>query len=171
MAEDASLPCDLDGDDDCDSVDLELFNRALGTCANDPNYHPAADDDGDGCVDSSDREYLFTDDDADGAPNDADQSPDSELGATVVIDSCDSGVTNTLLSTGCTISDLIAQCVEGASNHGKLVSCVAHLTNDLKKDGLITGQQKGAIQSCAAQADIPKKGGELGLESIFLAAG
>jgi hypothetical protein len=29
------------------------------------------------------------------------------------------------------------------------------VTNDLKKAGTITGQQKGAIQSCAAQADIP----------------
>jgi hypothetical protein len=32
---------------------------------------------------------------------------------------------------------------------------VAHLTNDLKKDGFISGREKGAIQSCAAQADIP----------------
>jgi hypothetical protein len=41
------------------------------------------------------------------------------------------------------------------SNHGQFVSCVSHMTNDLKKAGTITGQQKGAIQSCAAQADIP----------------
>jgi hypothetical protein len=33
------------------------------------------------------------------------------------------------------------------------------VTNDLKKAGTITGQQKGAIQSCAAQADynVPRK--------------
>jgi hypothetical protein len=29
------------------------------------------------------------------------------------------------------------------------------VANDLKKAGTITGQQKGAIQSCTAQADIP----------------
>jgi len=54
-----------------------------------------------------------------------------------------------------TISDLIVACAEGARNHGKFVSCVSHLTNQLKKVGTITGQQKGAIQSCAAQANIP----------------
>jgi hypothetical protein len=35
------------------------------------------------------------------------------------------------------------------------VSCVSHLTNDLKKDGLITGGQKGDIMSCAANAGLP----------------
>jgi hypothetical protein len=43
----------------------------------------------------------------------------------------------------------------GASNHGGFVSCVAHLTNDLKKSGVITNQQKGDIQSCAGGARIP----------------
>ena len=37
----------------------------------------------------------------------------------------------------------------------QFVSCIARLTNDLKKNGTITGQQKGALQACAAQADIP----------------
>jgi len=32
---------------------------------------------------------------------------------------------------------------------------VAHLTNELKKAGIITGAQKGTIQSCAAGASIP----------------
>jgi hypothetical protein len=74
---------------------------------------------------------------------------------TVVIDGCDTAVPDTLFASGSTISDLIARCAEGASNHGKFVSCVSHLTNELQKDGIITGQQKGAIQSCAAQAKIP----------------
>jgi hypothetical protein len=77
------------------------------------------------------------------------------LSATVVIDGCNSGIPNTLFATGWTIADLVAACAEGASNHGHFVCCVAHLTNDLKKAGTITGQQKSAIQSCAAQADIP----------------
>ena len=38
--------------------------------------------------------------------------------ATVVIDGCDSGVPNTVLPSGSTISDLIVACAEGASNHG-----------------------------------------------------
>jgi hypothetical protein len=60
-----------------------------------------------------------------------------------------------LLPSGCTISDLIAACAEGASSHGKFVSCVSHVINNLKKAGTITGKQKGAIQRCAAQADLP----------------
>jgi hypothetical protein len=43
----------------------------------------------------------------------------------------------------------------GASNHGGFVSCVSHTTNALEKAGVISGAQKGAIQSCAAQASIP----------------
>jgi hypothetical protein len=95
------------------------------------------------------------DNDGDGVPNDEDECPDSDVSATVVIDGCNTGVTNTLFATGCTIADRIAACAEGARNHGQFVSCVAHVTNDLKKAGAITGQQKGAIQSCAAHADMP----------------
>jgi Concanavalin A-like lectin/glucanases superfamily len=95
------------------------------------------------------------DNDGDGVPNDEDECPSSDLSATVVIGGCNAGVPNTLFSSGCTISDLIAACAEGAGNHGQFVSWVSHLTNDLKKVGIITGQQKGAIQSCAAHANIP----------------
>jgi hypothetical protein len=69
-----------------------------------------------------------------------------------VIGGENTGVTNMLFSTGCTTSDLIAQIQAGAKNHGQFVSGVAHLTNDLAGAGLITGAQKGAIQSAAAHA-------------------
>ena len=95
------------------------------------------------------------DTDDDGVPDSADECPNSDLSTTVVIDSCNSGVTNTVFPSGCKISDLIAECAEDARNHGQFVSCVSHLTDDLKQAGTITGQQKGAIQSCAGQADIP----------------
>jgi hypothetical protein len=75
--------------------------------------------------------------------------------ATVVIDGCDTGVSNIPLPQGGSISTVIDACAAQATNHGKFVSCVSHAMNDLKKAGLITGAQKGAIQSCAAQADIP----------------
>ena len=39
--------------------------------------------------------------------------------------------------------------------HGAFVSCVAHSLNALKKAGVITGKEKGALQRCAAQADMP----------------
>ena len=74
---------------------------------------------------------------------------------TVVIDCCDTGVTDQVLDDGNTVSEKIAECAAGAHNHGQFTSCVANLTNDLKRAGIITGQEKGAIESCAAQADIP----------------
>ena len=86
---------------------------------------------------------------------DEDECPNSDLSATVVIDSCNSGVPNILFPSGCTISDLIGSCAKGARNHGQFVSCVSRLTNDLKKAGTITGRQGGAIQSCTAKAHIP----------------
>ena len=69
---------------------------------------------------------------------------------TVVIDGCDSEVPNILLSSGSTISELVAACAEGANNHGKFVICVDVLIKDLKKDGDITGHEKDAIHKCAA---------------------
>ena len=53
------------------------------------------------------------------------------------------------------MANRIAECSDNASNHGDFVSCVAHLTNEWKHAGLITGQEKGSIQSCAAQSNIP----------------
>ena len=96
-----------------------------------------------------------TDGDGDGVPDDEDACPESILTETIVIDDCDSGVGNMLFDDGCTMADLIAECADNAKNHGGFVSCVAHLTNEWKQAGLITGKEKGAIQSCAAQADIP----------------
>jgi hypothetical protein len=74
---------------------------------------------------------------------------------TVVIDGCDTGVPNHSLEGGGTIFDLVMECAVGAATHGEFTSCVTHHGNALKKSGIITGSQKGAIQSCAAQANIP----------------
>jgi hypothetical protein len=105
------------------------------------------------------KQYVFTqvkpDTDGDGIPDDEDACPFSDLSNTVVIDGCDSGVDNVLFDDGCTILDLIWQCAEDAKNHGQFVSTVAHVLKDLKKDGTISGEEKGAIQICAEGADIP----------------
>lgn len=95
------------------------------------------------------------DSDGDGVPDEEDDCPDSDLSPTMVIDECDTGVENQLLEDGCTMADLIAQCADGAQNHGAFIRCVAHLSNLWKCQGLIGGGEKGHIQSCAAQADIP----------------
>src|SRR5262249_17982703 len=71
--------------------------------------------------------------DHDGVPDGLDLCIGSDQSATVVIDGCSSGVPNTVFADGCRISDGIAACAAGASNHGHFVSCVSHYTNDLKK--------------------------------------
>ena len=96
------------------------------------------------------------DSDDDGIPDDEDHCPDSDLSETVVVDGCDSGVANVLLDDGCTISDLLAACEGISANHGAYVSCVAFVTNELKKDGVISGKDKGKIQRCAARSSIGK---------------
>ena len=93
--------------------------------------------------------------DFDGVPDGIDACIGSDQSATVVIDGCDSGVANTVFTDGCRISDGIEGCADGAGNHGGFVSCVSHFTNALKKAGDISGSQKGDIQSCAGQANIP----------------
>jgi len=74
---------------------------------------------------------------------------------TVIIDGCDSGVPNELLSTGRTLSDLMIQAGYLAKNHGQFVSAVALITNELMKGGAISGSSKSAIQGCAAKAKTP----------------
>lgn len=124
---------------------------AYNSAYNDPTT-PLRASDHDGLV-----LYVMSerDTDGDGLPDDEDQCPTSDLSATVIIDGCDSGAPNVWFPSGCTISDLIAACAANASNHGDFVSCVSHLANDLKKDGHITGKDKGKITSCAAQANLP----------------
>jgi hypothetical protein len=84
-----------------------------------------------------------------------DQCANTNLAPTVVIGACNSGVPNTLFTTGCTISDLVKKCSVGAGNHGAFASCVTHLTNDLKAAGIISGAQKDSLQTCAGGASIP----------------
>lgn len=82
----------------------------------------------------------------------------SQKSGTVSIGGCDTGVKDQIHSLKLSselVSDSIEQCADDARNHGKFVSCVATLTNKLRKAGVITSKQKGAIKSCAAQADIP----------------
>jgi hypothetical protein len=82
--------------------------------------------------------------------NSIDECSNSNISPTVVIAGCNSGVPNYVLPTGCTIMDLLADCA-GARNKGQYTKCVAQVTNDLVKWGVITGKEKGAIQSCAAK--------------------
>lgn len=66
------------------------------------------------------------------------------------IGSCDTGVPSTLAN-GAMLHALVDACAADAKNRGQFVSCVSNLTNNAKSEGLLTGRQKGAIESCAAR--------------------
>jgi hypothetical protein len=127
-------PPDTDGDGVLNAVD----NCPL--LANADQANSDGDSEGDVCD---------TDDDNDGVLDVDDTYPASNMEPTVVVGSCDSFVPNGLQPDGSTFNDLIAECaIDNPSNHGQFVKCVSHLTNEWKKQGLITGAQKGAIMSC-----------------------
>jgi hypothetical protein len=72
----------------------------------------------------------------------------------IMVDGRDTGVVD--LNWGDqSISDWIAECAANAKNHGEFVSRVAELMDDMKKAGIITGKDRGIIQSFAAKAKIP----------------
>ena len=97
----------------------------------------------------------FADSDLDGLGDDVETCDVSNFQPQVTIDGCNTGVANTLFNTGCTVSDLIARCADGASNHGEFVSCVAHLSNSLRDNGSISSNDKASIQRCSAQSTHP----------------
>lgn len=95
--------------------------------------------------------WTFPDADGDGVVDDEDCNPTSDRRATIVIGDNDSGVPNTLFANGCTAADLIAQLSGSSASHGDFASAVAHLTREWMSGGLVSGAQKGAIQSAAAK--------------------
>ncbi len=98
---------------------------------------------------------IVPDSDGDDVADGEDSCPLSDLRATVVIAGRDSGVPNTLFPDGATIADPVGIIAVAARNHGGFVNGIAEYLDELKEAGVITGAQKGAIQSCAAKAKIP----------------
>jgi hypothetical protein len=95
----------------------------------------------------------FADNDNDGVTDAADLCSNSDqTPGNVMIGSCDTTVPNYLSASGCTVRDLLNNAAANAKNHGSYVSTVAHIGDVLIADGLISGEQKGALQSCAARA-------------------
>ena len=82
-----------------------------------------------------------------------DHEPDRDVNRRIVIGECDTGVVDRRYE-GKLISVWIHECAHDAKNHGQFVRCVADLTNELKKDGSISGKDKRRLQSSAAQANI-----------------
>jgi hypothetical protein len=128
-------------------VDADFVDYSEDNCPVTENSDQS-DADGDGKGDVCDP-----DDDGDGILDENDACLESNIEATIIIDGCDSGVENQIFNDGCTMSDIINKCAIGAVNHGKFVSCVSHLTNNWKKDGLIRKKEKRVIIRCAAKSN------------------
>ncbi|MFC1535143.1 thrombospondin type 3 repeat-containing protein [Thermodesulfobacteriota bacterium] len=138
---------DLDGDEILNDIDnCPYISNFEQINTDNDSFGDACDN----CPDDPDNDI-----DGDGVCGDVDNCPESDITETIIINDCDSGVENQLFDHGCTMRDLIAKCANDAKNHGKFVSCVSHLTNDWKKEGLISGKEKSVIQNCAAKSNIP----------------
>ena len=125
-------------------ADVDLIEDAFDNCPNTANTDQANfdnDSEGDACD---------ADDDNDGVNDDVDANPNSNTQANVTIGGCDSGSPNAVFPNGLTLMDRINSIV--SKNHGDFVSQVAAITNEANALGLISGAQKGSIQSCAGQA-------------------
>ncbi len=68
---------------------------------------------------------------------------------------CTADIFDIEVEPGVMFSDQVDDCAAGAKNHGKFVSCVTKAANKLKKDGVITGKEKGQITKCAAKSNLP----------------
>lgn len=90
--------------------------------------------------------------DGDGINDDADACLASNLGATVMVAGAATKVPNTLLASGCTLSDLVALGISIERNHGGNTSTVAHILNGLVDQGFLSGKNKGALQSALAKS-------------------
>lgn len=111
----------------------------------------AVDSDGDGVLDPNDacpyEDATGFDQDGDGCLDDSDGD-----GLTDDLDQCilsDDTLSDATDFDGCTVADS-CPCDGEWRTHGDYVGCVTRTANDFKKDGLISGAEKGRITSQAA---------------------
>ena len=95
--------------------------------------------------------WTFPDADGDTFADDEDCNPTSDVRPTIVMNGRETLVPNRGLGAGCTMTDELNAAKAASTNHGSFVSAVAHLTNQWKEAGLITGAQKGVLQATAAK--------------------
>ncbi len=145
---------DTDGDGLTDGVERIEFT--------DPNN---PDTDGDGLLDGEDPDPLVPnlpeDSDGDGVIDTEDTCPNSDMSPILKIVNVNSGVENRLLETplGCTLADVINKLIfnslSGVRNRGQFMKRFGQGINDLRRDGVISGQEGGALKSAAAKIDLP----------------
>lgn len=127
-------PMDTDGDGVPDTVDN------CPSIANPDQVDYDGDLQGDACD---------PDDDNDGWLDAVDPFPRSDIGPTVVINGCDSGVNNQIVA-GASFNDQIGQCPAATGNPGRLMKCVTGLATSWLQAGLITGDDLSQLVNAAA---------------------
>ena len=95
--------------------------------------------------------WTFPDADGDTFADDEDCNVASDVRPTIVMNGRETLVPNRGLGAGCTMTDELNAAKAASTNHGSFLSAVAHLTNQWKDAGLITGAQKGVLQATAAK--------------------
>ena len=142
----------LDRDTDNDGIeDLEEINKGLNPTS--------ADSDGDGHEDGIDLFPLdateWQDSDSDGLGDNTDPFPHSILTTTVWLFDKDTGIANPLIAPGTTLADALNRtsidCLASSRNHGARVSCWAHTLNVLRKQDILSNEEKGILQSLIAK--------------------
>jgi len=105
---------------------------------------------------------LVTDSDGDGVADSVDQCPNSIVTPTVLVGSCDTGVSNGVEESGYTLADRVTSALNAsaqvARNHGDFVSAMSAYLNGLVVSSMITSAEKDAIMSCVATADATQFG-------------
>lgn len=165
--------CDIDDDNDGIADDSDNCPLAINIDQTDSD----SDGKGDACNDANDSDDDEWSDSLDNCPNVANYSQsdldldgegdtcDADIDGDGVAndqDECANTITDELVGArGCSL-DQLCPCngprgtTQPWRNHGKYVSCMAHATNDLLSEGLITEAEKDTTMSSAAESTCGK---------------
>ncbi|MBI1825238.1 MAG: hypothetical protein HY287_04485 [Planctomycetes bacterium] len=124
---------------------------ANATCTNTPGGFTCACDTGS----VGDGFTCLPDGDGDGLPTQKDACPNSDLAARLVIDGCDTGLSNRLQVNGCTMTDDVHRCQKAARSHVAFVRCVSSASNAWIRQKLILWSDKTVVVKCASHSSIP----------------
>jgi len=75
--------------------------------------------------------------------------------STVSIGGCDTGAPNVPLPGGGTLSDLVDACTESSGSKRAFKRCISDIGRALHRLGLLTGEELGGLQHCAAPGQVP----------------